>query len=241
MRDEWTAVVAHDLRQPLAVITMCTEALCNIRAPDAPLPLLPVEQTKLNEMMRSASNTLNRMINDLLDYSRIEAKQMRIDAREIDPGHLARSVVERLRKLNPGTPIKMETDRTISRLRGDALRIEQVLVNLITNALKYGDKGREIEVSLRDLAREVEISVTNFGQGIPPSELSRVFDRFARTPDSRRSGTPGLGLGLYISKGLIEAHGGRIWVESTQPENDFSFHDPQSSSPSPERGIKGAI
>jgi len=93
----------------------------------------------------------------------------------------------------------------------------------LSNAVKYGDRDGSILVHLDRHGDEIEIAVTNHGKGIPPEDVPRLFDRFTRLDESRESGVPGLGLGLYISKGLIEAHGGRIWVESTPGENT-TFH-----------------
>jgi signal transduction histidine kinase len=96
----------------------------------------------------------------------------------------------------------------------DATRIEQVLDNLVSNAAKYGEIGADITIALERHDADFEVAVISRGAGIAPVDLPRVFQRFARSERERRRGVPGLGLGLYICKGLIEAHGGRIWAES---------------------------
>ena len=106
----------------------------------------------------------------------------------------------------------------------DADRIRQVLGNLLSNAVKYGEPGTQIGVCVRRRSDDqAEIVVTNRGAGIPEDQLAHVFSRFARTREAEEGDQPGLGLGLYISQGLVEAHGGRIWVES-EPDEETSFH-----------------
>ena len=112
----------------------------------------------------------------------------------------------------------------------DPDRIQQVLTNLIGNAAKYGDPETDIVVVTETRDDDVEVSVTNHGPGIPAEEIPRLFSRFKRTVGASASATPGTGLGLYIAKGLIEAHGGRIWVDSTPGElTTFHFAVPRAS------------
>jgi signal transduction histidine kinase len=103
------------------------------------------------------------------------------------------------------------------------MRIEQVLANLLSNAAKYGDAHAPIQLRIDRITTEVQIAVTNRGKGIAADELPRLFDRFARSPAAAGSGVPGLGLGLYITKEIVEAHGGRIWAES-EPGKRTTFH-----------------
>jgi len=105
----------------------------------------------------------------------------------------------------------------------DPGRVEQVIANLLSNAYKYGAPGTEIRIDVEGREDEVEVTVTNRGRGIPPEELPRLFQRFARSKRSQAAGVAGIGLGLYICKGLVEAQRGRIWVEST-PGETTTFH-----------------
>jgi signal transduction histidine kinase len=105
----------------------------------------------------------------------------------------------------------------------DANRIEQVVGNLLSNARKYGDAEAEIRIDVEGRDEEVEVTVTNRGRGIGPEEVPTLFQRFMRSKASRASNIAGMGLGLYICKGIVDAHGGRIWVEST-PGETTRFH-----------------
>ena len=111
------------------------------------------------------------------------------------------------------------------RVSVDPDRIHQVFDNLISNAVKYGRPGAEIRIECLDRGEVLEVVVTNQGSGIPAHELPRLFSRFGRTRDARAEHTPGIGLGLYITRGLVEAHGGRIWAESV-PGESTSFRSP---------------
>jgi signal transduction histidine kinase len=120
----------------------------------------------------------------------------------------------------------------ISSSNEDAARFEQVLGNLISNAVKYGEPENEIAIELATQGTQFRVSVANAGSGIPPGEISTLFERFARGRTSRGSSVPGLGLGLYICKGLIEAHGGPILAESIPgKKTTFSFTVPMLSKP----------
>ena len=114
--------------------------------------------------------------------------------------------------------VRVSADSPIADVDIDTMRVEQVVTNLISNALKYGDDHSEVVVHVTHRANDVEIAVTNRGGGISEDEMPQLFNRFMRSKSTRGSGVPGLGLGLYISKGVIQAHGGRLWAESTPGE-----------------------
>jgi PAS domain S-box-containing protein len=209
LRDEWSSIVAHDLRQPVSVIAMAVELL---RTGE----LRGVEQKAL-ERIRGASARLDRMIGDLLDVSRIDARRLSLRRRVVDLSGLVERAVEELHEALSRFRVTVAVE-PVALVYADPDRIEQVLANLLTNAAKYGAQGTEIRVEVRREGDQLRVSVTNHGAGIPPDELPQLFDRFARTRDARASAVPGIGLGLYISKGLVESHGGRIWAESTPGE-----------------------
>jgi signal transduction histidine kinase len=172
------------------------------------------------------------MIDDLSDTSRIAASQLSVECDDIDLTAAAHAVVDALRPASGGAELRVVAEPHL-RAWADADRIHQVLGNLVSNALKYGDPGGEIVIEVVRRDRELEVTVTNTGPEIPQDELPRLFDRFVRTREARASKQPGLGLGLYISKGLIEAHGGRMWAESTRARTSVHFTVPEAAARAP--------
>jgi PAS domain S-box-containing protein len=224
VREEWVSVVAHDLRQPVALIIGYASLLAGEAAP-CPPPLA----AHAREILASARQ-LNRLIGDLLDFSRIEAGRVTIRPQAVDLPTLVREVVDRQAAATSGHPVRVIVRGMVPYLEADPGRVEQVLTNLVSNAAKYGDPGTEIVVEVAPLDRGGVVAVTNHGPGLPPEELPRVFSRFYRTGCARSGPAEGLGLGLYISKGLVEAHGGRIWVQSVPGETTtFAFTLPTRS------------
>jgi PAS domain S-box-containing protein len=219
MREEWASVIAHDLRQPVGAIAIAAEAL--LRAKEGTSD----RQQRVIERIRSASTRLGRMIDDLLDASRIEAKRLTVEPRLTDLGAVLEAAVEGHREATEGYPIRVAMPKGSGQWFAylDTDRVHQVLGNLLSNAVKYGERGSEICVECRERGEELEVIVSNRGRGIPPEELPRLFSRFGRSRDAHSDRIPGLGLGLYIARGLIEAQGGRMWAESV-PGASTSFH-----------------
>ena len=175
------------------------------------------------QRIHSAAGSLRRMVDDLLDMSLLEAKRLTLERRRTSPAQLVRETLERLAHLPGVERVRVHAGAELPAVLADPMRIEQVLQNLITNAIKYGDEHSEIAIAVEQRVNELDITVTNSGKGIAPDELPRLFERFTRSRATRGSGVPGLGLGLYISKGIVEAHGGRLWAEST-PGETTTFH-----------------
>jgi PAS domain S-box-containing protein len=217
LREEWMSVIAHDLRQPIGIIAMAADFLPSLHESQ-----LSTKEEDMMSRIRSSAHTLARMVEDLLDLSLLEAQRLKLERIWVDPSALVYETIDRLSHLTGDRRVKV-IDGHMSRVFVDPMRIGQVLGNLVSNAVKYGERDKEIVVRLEPRAGEVEVAVTNYGKGIEAAELPRIFNRFARTKMSRGSSIPGLGLGLYISKGVIEAHGGRMWVEST-PGATTTFH-----------------
>ena len=216
LREEWASIVAHDLQQPIGVIVLRSDLLLQEG-------LSPKQRDEVAEV-RKAAKRLSRMASDLMDASQLEAKRLQVTLNRLDLGELVRSVSQRV----PGAATRVEI-RTPpnSRLfvKGDEQRLEQVVTNLLSNALKYSTPDTAIRIDVGEDQRnaQVQVSVTNRGPGIPAHELPLLFERFVRLSAARTSATKGSGLGLYIAKGLIEAHGGRIWAESV-PGETTTFH-----------------
>ncbi|MGK4007947.1 PAS domain-containing protein [Sorangium sp. So ce1036] len=207
LKEEWTSVVAHDLKQPVTTIIGYAAQL--ERRPQ----MAAAVKIRAGHILASARR-LGRMISDLTDISRIESRRLAIESDPVDLAALVEAVVERTAGETEGHEVHVELTGEIPIVQADAGRVEQVLSNLLSNAAKYGDPGTPIQVTLARRGGEVQVSIQNTGRGIPPEDLPLLFERFFRGRAMRNERVVGLGLGLYIAKGLIEAHRGRIWVES---------------------------
>jgi signal transduction histidine kinase len=163
------------------------------------------------------------MVDDLLDMSRIEAHRLSLERAWVDPCAVVRQSVAGLKHVTGASHVTVTEGKNVSRVFVDLVRFEQIFGNLITNAVKHGETGGDITVRISQLGPDVEIAVTNHGRGINPEDVPRLFSRFGRSSSAHGAAVPGLGLGLYIAKGLVEAHGGRMWVNSV-PGKTTTFH-----------------
>jgi PAS domain S-box-containing protein len=219
VREEWAAIVTHDLRQPINALLIQVSLLQRMAVKPDPQLLL-----RTAERIQKATHNLSRMVGDLADASRLETRRMTLDLHQVDLEALARAVVEVQQAVSPEHPVSLVVHGPVPTIVADPGRIEQVLWNLVVNALKYASPGSEVTIEIRLAGSEGQVAVTNRGSGIPPEELPKIFDRYYRTTRARAGVVGGLGLGLYIAKGLVEAHDGRIWVESTLGETTtFGF------------------
>ena len=216
-RDEWTSLIAHDLRQPIGVITMAASALPEMHE------AAPEKGHELIKRIASAADGLARLVDDLLDLSLLEARRLTLDRQWVKPHVVVSETVDRLSHLTAGRRVNIRKAEGLPDIFVDQMRIGQVLGNLISNAVKYGDPGSDIDVCLEQHGTDVDIAVENRGPGIPPDEIEHLFERFMRSARARHSGVRGLGVGLYIARELVVAHQGRIWVEST-PGETTAFH-----------------
>jgi PAS domain S-box-containing protein len=210
LRAEWSSVVAHDLRQPLTTISLSADALS--RSTDDSRLRLRFER------IRAAAHRLNRMVGDLMDLSRLEARRLELVRQRIDVPALVRACVERMALTAPDRPAHVRVEGDVPEADADPDRIAQVMDNLLTNAVKYGHGGTPIVVGVEPHGpdgSEIAISVTNEGRALAAEELSLLFQRFQRTASAKLQGIEGTGLGLYITRSLVEAHGGRIAAECT--------------------------
>jgi PAS domain S-box-containing protein len=205
-RDQMLGVVAHDLRNPLGTILMGSELLADTLAQEAPA-------RRQLEMMRRAGERMKRLIQDLLDIKRIEGGRLAVEPRPVPAGALLAEAVEMLRPLAASSAIALELAAAdeLPPVSADPHRIHQVLSNLIGNAIKFTPRGGTITVSGEPVAREVRLAVSDTGPGIPAEQLPHIFAQFWQGAHTDRRG---IGLGLSIAKGIVEAHDGRIWVES---------------------------
>jgi len=218
LREEWASLIVHDLQQPISAIVLRSDLILGSSDLSAHL-------RDAVWHIRSMALRLSSMVNDLNDSSQLETRRIRMKLARLELGAVAREVVDHVPDGAARTTLRLPIGRLLF-VQGDADRLEQAMANLLSNALKYGAPGTEIVLELCERDDHAEVLVTNSGPGIPADELPRLFDRYMRSRTVRRDGPRGLGLGLYIAKGLVEAHGGRIWVDSEQNRTTFHFTIP---------------
>jgi PAS domain S-box-containing protein len=208
LRAEWGSIVAHDLRQPLHMIAVQTSLLLQAIAPNN-------DVRRAVEQIRGSVSRLNRMIGDLTDLSRLEAHRLELARERLDVRSVVRAAVERIAVDASDRSLEVRVHGAPPSAEIDPDRIAQVMDNLLTNAIKYGQPDTPVVVDVAAGEGEVSVAVTNQGSGISRDDLPRLFHRFERSEAAKHGGKGGVGLGLYITRGLVEAHGGRITVEST--------------------------
>lgn len=211
------AVVAHELRQPLTVISGYASLLARSLEPQDPT------LARQAEHIRASTRQLQRLVGDLLDVSRLKTGTLEIRPQRVDLAELVAEVAERSAALLAGHSVRIKVRDPLPPVEADPGRLEQVLDNLLANAATYGSPDTEILVELSSREHEVEVAIINRGPRIPGPELAELFSRFHRPRRARPGATSGLGLGLYICRGLVEAHGGRIWAASTRRRTTFRF------------------
>ena len=222
LRAEWTAMAVHELRRPLTTIDLSAQLLQEGSAGQ--------EEAAQLEHLRWGIQQLSRVTEDLFDAGCIEARALRIKRVPISIATLVQDAIAHLPDLVERCPLRVEPGADVQ-VSADPGRVAQVLGNLLENAEKYGDPAAKIEVDVARHEEGVRVTVSSRGPGISADRLTHVFDRFERGPRARAE-RPGLGLGLYIAKGLIEAHGGRIWAKSAPAViTQFYFTLPLASTP----------
>ena len=220
------AEIVHELRTPLASITAAAHLLQR--------PELPAERHRsLTHTMLSEVQRLNDLATDFLELSRLESGRVHIQR---EPVHLGGLVQECLEVVRPQAQsrqldLKTEMDPSIAPVRGDRRLLKQLLLNLLTNAIKYNRAGGQVVVSLRSAAAEVVMSVQDTGRGIDPSDVAHLFERFYRVREvEAEAEVPGTGLGLAIARRIAESHQGAITIESQPGQGStFSVHLPAES------------
>jgi len=208
MRRQLIGDVTHELRTPLTSIKGYMEGLV-----DGVLPSTP---ETFNQIHHEADR-LSRLVDDLQELSRVEAKAYSLDIRSVTVSNLVQTTVKRLSPQAAAKRIRLRSSlpADLPPILADEDRITQVLVNLVANAIQYTPEGGDVTISAARHADEIHISVQDTGVGIPPEHLANLFTRFYRVDKSRsRNAGGGSGIGLTIAKHLVEAHGRRIWAES---------------------------
>jgi signal transduction histidine kinase len=200
--------VTHELRTPLTSIKGYMEGLV-----DGVLPAIP---ETFNQIHREADR-LSRLVDDLQELSRVEAKAYSLDVRSVAVSNLVHTIVKRLSPQATAKRIILRSNlpADLPPVQADEDRITQVLLNLVANAIQHTPEGGDVSISAARQSDEVHIAVQDTGVGIPPEHLVNLFTRFYRVDKSRsRNAGGGSGIGLTIAKHLVEAHGGQIWAES---------------------------
>lgn len=210
-RDETVGVVAHDLRNPVSAVKMLSHALLG-RATAEGLGPSTTEQLQL---IREAALQMDHLIQDLLDVVRAEAGRLHVEKQPVTALTLLDGALRALRPLVEQAGIELHADlpATLPMVEADPERIGQVLSNLIGNSIKFTPAGGRIGVSATERDGAIEVAVSDTGSGISAEHLPNIFDRYWQSHEPRIR-TRGAGLGLPIARGIILAHGGRMWVDS---------------------------
>lgn len=224
IKSTFTSIISHELKTPVALIKGYAQTLAR---PDAAWDAETARQSL--QVIEEEADRLESLINNLLDVSRIQASGLRLDYADVNLERLARKVVEAYRTQTADHQLEVDFPAALPLVWGDEERLRQVLTNLVSNAIKYSPQGGLIRIGgwleqpegATDHTRVV-LYIADQGIGIPTADLPKIFDRFYRVDSSLRRSTAGAGLGLYLAKAIVEAHGGQIWAHS-EPGKGTTF------------------
>ena len=206
-QQEIASIVAHDVRQPLTIIQGQAQLMARWLAAGS------LEQAKKsNQAILTSAKRMNVMIQDLVDSVRGQLGRLELNRKPVDLGQFLADLLQRSEASYEMGRVHLAIEQGLPPVSADPDRLERIVLNLLSNALKYSTPGTPVEVRARHTDGEALLEIEDRGPGIAPAELPRLFQRFYRAAGASRR--EGLGLGLYITRTLVEAHGGRIWVES---------------------------
>jgi signal transduction histidine kinase len=210
LQSDFVSAVSHEFRTPLTSMRQLSEMLARGRMAGED------QKQRAYELMLGESDRLRRLVESLLDFGRMQAREYRFHAREFDAGEWARSVVEEFQETvrNAGFLVEFDASGGGARIRGDREALGNALWNLLDNAVKYSAASKQARVTLSASNGKVEVSVRDHGIGIARDELKRVFQKFYRGAHARKQGTKGTGIGLTMVKEIVNAHGGTVRVRS---------------------------
>jgi len=206
IKSTFISIVSHELRTPVALIKGYASTL---RRDDAKWDKRTISDSLA--VIEEEADRLSKMVDDLLDASRLQAGGLSLNRADIALPALAVRVIERLKDQSSKHQIVADFPKNFPIILADETRIEQVLVNLVSNSIKYAPGGK-IEISGSVRPEQVVVCVSDEGPGIEAKDLPHIFDRFYRSTKAVKQ-TKGAGLGLYLARAIVEAHGGRIWVD----------------------------
>jgi signal transduction histidine kinase/CheY-like chemotaxis protein len=209
LKDEFLATVSHELRTPLTAILGWSNMLLTGS-------LIEEAHDRALEIIHRNAQAQNQLISDLLDVSRIISGKLRLDLRMVEPHSIIEAAIEAIRPAAEAKDIRLTTvlNQRAGPINGDADRLQQVVWNLLTNAIKFTPKGGQILVKLESADSQVKITVRDSGIGINRGFLPHIFDRFRQADPATNRVHGGMGLGLSIVRQLVELHGGTVWAES---------------------------
>ncbi len=208
-RSTFISVISHELQTPIAIIKGYASTLARTDA--------TFDRESLRSRLQAVeeeADRLNKLVGNLLYASRIQAGGLQMELATLDLSNLVQKVTHRLQVKSPGVTVKVNLPPNLPTVMADRDRIEEVLENLLDNAVKYSPDKPVVTVVCRTTGDEVIVSVSDAGMGISLREQEQIFDRFYRVGNAMTNSLQGAGLGLYICRAIVEAHGGRIWVES---------------------------
>lgn len=208
-RDAFLGIVSHDLRNLLAGMVGFATCIAEGVSGDKPED----ENTRYAQRIRRSGDRMSRLIGDLVDVASVEAGMLAVSREYEDPALVVTEAVEhfQLQADERGISLEAQIASPLPTVSFDPARILQVLVNFLSNAIKFTPQGGKVVVRVEPVDGELSFAVTDTGEGIPAAKLEAVFDRFLQVTEGDRRG---MGLGLYISKCIVQGHGGRIWAES---------------------------
>ena len=222
-RSTFISVISHELQTPIAIIKGYASTLARTDTTLEP----EASRTRLTAIEEEADR-LNKLVSNLLYASRIQFGGLQMEIAPLDVASLVETVVRRLQARSPEVTMTLDIPPNLPTAMADRDRIEEVLQNLLDNAIKYSPRQRAIAIACRATGDEVIVRVSDTGMGIALREQEHIFDRFQRVQNATTRTIPGAGLGLYICRAIVEAHGGHIEVESTLHEGStFSFSLPR--------------
>ena len=216
IKSEFVSLVSHEFRAPLTNMRGALELMGD--------SCITANSTchRMLRIVNAEVQRLGRLVEDVLNVSRIEAGELRLTCKEVDAAQVVNQVLDEFAARNVSRKLHLVSESTPLLLWADLDRLHQVLANLIDNAVKYSPENSEVTVSIEQNGEQGVISVSDHGPGIPREEQPRLFQKFSRLDSRDDQETYGYGLGLYLSRRLIEGMNGRIWVES-KPGHGASF------------------
>lgn len=223
LKDDFIGIAAHELRTPLAALQGFAQMLMMQTARGRGTTLADWQLEALQEI-EGAALRLSELTEDLLDVTRLQAGRLALQREPTDLVALAQRVIRRLQMTSQRHTLSLHAVLPHVVVQADSRRLEQVLSNLIGNAIKYSPQGGPVEITIeQEETHGAVLSVRDHGIGIPAQQQGRIFSRFMRADNARKSGVSGTGLGLYLCRELIELHGGRIWFESVEEQGSVFY------------------